>query len=194
MKRVKATVFASGAGSNFQAIMENTTTANYISLLVCDKPGAAVIEKAKTFGVPTVVFNPNDFATKADYEQLLLEKLQSFQIDWIFLAGYTKIIGPTLLKPYEGKIVNIHPSLLPEFPGLDAIGRAYRSEATKTGVSIHFVDEGMDTGPIIMQKEIPILPNDTVETLAKRIHELEHALYPTVIRNLIQSDVANNTW
>src|SRR5699024_5414623 len=97
-----------------------------------------------------------------------------------------RLIGPTLLNAYEGKIINIHPSLLPKFPGLDAIGQAYRAKVKKTGVTIHYVDEGMDTGPIIAQEDVPIFPEDSLEQLENRIHEVEHRLYPQVIQSLIK--------
>ncbi|MBT2217450.1 phosphoribosylglycinamide formyltransferase [Virgibacillus dakarensis] len=184
MERKKAAVFASGAGSNFQAMMENKLVCDIV-LLVCDKPGATVIDKAKKFGIPVFVFDPKQYPTKLDYEQEILAKLQFAEAEWIFLAGYMRIIGPTLLKHYRKKIINIHPSLLPAFPGKDAIDQAYVAKAKTTGVTIHYVDEGIDTGPIIAQRQVEILPGDTKETLKMRIQRVEHQLYPQVINQIL---------
>lgn len=109
-----------------------------------------------------------------------------YEIEWIFLAGYMRLIGSTLLHAYEGKIINIHPSLLPKFPGLDAIGQALENKASVTGVTIHYVDEGMDTGPIIAQESLPIYSNESRDSLTERIQTIEHQLYPEVIKQLIK--------
>lgn len=182
---MKAAVFASGTGSNFQAIMESTNLPCQIVLLVCDKPDAPVIQKAKHFNIPTFVFDPSEYSRKEAYERQIEKKLEEARVDWIFLAGYMRIIGPTLLKKYEGKIINIHPSLLPQFPGKDAIGQALQARVDVTGVTVHYVDEGIDTGPIIAQESVSVSSEDTVETLQQKIQAIEHKLYPRVIRDLL---------
>ncbi|MDC3417491.1 phosphoribosylglycinamide formyltransferase [Aquibacillus salsiterrae] len=187
MKKVKLAVFASGTGSNFVTIAKEVAAGNLdceISLLVCDKQDAKVLEKAKTFGVSTFVFNPKDYTGKAEFEQEILVKLQEFEIDWLILAGYMRLIGQTLLAAYPSRIVNIHPSLLPAFPGKDAIGQALAYGVKITGVTVHFVDEGMDTGQIIDQEQIRINDGEDRESLQRRIQEIEHRLFPEVIRNL----------
>ncbi|WP_087974670.1 phosphoribosylglycinamide formyltransferase [Oceanobacillus rekensis] len=186
MSKIKAAVFASGTGSNFEAMMESVYLACDIALLVCDKPGAIVLEKAEKYGVPTFVFDAKQFPSKADYEKVILEKLEKMKISWIFLAGYMRIAGPTLLRGYEGRIVNIHPSLLPAFPGMDAIGQAFQAGVEATGVTVHYIDEGIDTGPIIAQETVAILKEDTEESLKKRIQKVEHELYPKVINQLLE--------
>lgn len=186
MSKVRAAVFASGTGSNFEAIMSDGDLPCEISLLVCDKPKAAVIEKAKAFGVETFVFDAKQYKQKADYEAEIVEALQKNNVEWIFLAGYMRLAGATILEAYEGKIINIHPSLLPAFPGIDAIGQAFNAGGAETGVTVHYIDEGMDTGPIIEQETVPILSNDTKETLQKRIQIVEHRLYPKVIRQILR--------
>ena len=186
MTKPKAAVFASGTGSNFQALMDTTNLACDITLLVCDQAEAGVIEKAAKRKVPTFIFNSKAYSSKEAYEKQLVQKLQEANISWIFLAGYMRIVGPTLLHAFEKKIVNIHPSLLPDFPGKDAIGQAFASDVETTGVTVHFIDEGIDTGPIIAQESIAILPNDTEETLKQRIQRVEHALYPKVINELLR--------
>jgi phosphoribosylglycinamide formyltransferase-1 len=188
MIRVKAAVFASGTGSNFEAIMKHSDLPCDIALLVCDKPQAKVIEKAQTLGIEAFVFDTKKFAQRAEYEAEIVQALKKHGIEWIFLAGYMRLIGETLLQAYEGRIINIHPSLLPLYPGLDAIGQAFEAGAAETGVTIHFVDEGMDTGPIISQETVPILENDTKAVLQKRIQEAEHRLYPEVIKQLLKSE------
>ncbi|WP_077324461.1 phosphoribosylglycinamide formyltransferase [Virgibacillus siamensis] len=186
MSTIKAAVFASGTGSNFQAIMEKNNLHCEVVLLVCDKPCAGAVEKAEKFGVPTLLFEPKSFASKAEYEAMLVERLTEAGVTWIFLAGYMRIAGPTLLEAFETKIINIHPSLLPDFPGKDAIGQAFEAGVAVTGVTVHYIDEGIDTGPIIAQEPVDVFPGDTEETLKKRIQTVEHHLYPEVINQLMR--------
>lgn len=188
MTKVRAAVFASGTGSNFEAMMEQQHDLNCeIVLLVCDKPGAKVLEKAERFGVPTFVFDAKAYDSKEAYEQKIVEQLQAVNVTWIFLAGYMRLVGRTLLRAFEGRMINIHPSLLPAFPGLDAIGQAYEAGVKVTGVTVHYIDEGMDTGPIIAQEALEVFPEDTRETLQIKIQQVEHKLYPQVIKQLIKS-------
>lgn len=185
MSKQKAAIFASGTGSNFEAIMDKTNLACDVVLLVCDKPKATVIEKANSLVVPTYVFEPKKSVSKEAYEQNLVEKLREEKVDWIFLAGYMRIVGSTLLQAFEGRIINIHPSLLPAFPGKDAIGQAFRAGVQTTGVTVHYVDAGIDTGPIIAQQNVPVLPEDTEDILKDRIQQVEHSLYPEIVNQLI---------
>lgn len=185
MSMKRAAVFASGTGSNFGAIMEAGELDCDIVLLVCDKQEAKVLEKAVYYDVPTFVFDAKNYDSKEAYEMEILKQLHKAKVEWIFLAGYMRLIGPILLNAYEGKMINIHPSYLPAYPGKDAIGQAIRAQVTSTGVTIHYVDEGMDTGTIIAQERVEVLPDDTVETLSERIHEVEHRLYPRVIKQLM---------
>jgi phosphoribosylglycinamide formyltransferase-1 len=188
MTKVRAAVFASGTGSNFQAIMEAHDDLHCeIVLLVCDQPGAIVLEKARKFGVPTFIFDPKAYDSKEAYEQEIVDELQISGVSWIFLAGYMRLVGKTLLQAFEGRTINIHPSLLPAFPGIDAIGQAFDAGVKTTGVTVHYIDEGIDTGPIIAQESLEVLPEDTRETLQKRIQKIEHKLYPEVIKKLIES-------
>lgn len=182
----KVAVFASGSGSNFEAMLEKDDLTRHIGALICDKPGAPVIQRAQEYHIPVCLLSPGDFGSKAAYEREVLSYLQEKDITWIVLAGYMRLIGPTLLEAFRGKIVNIHPSLLPAFPGLDATGQALRADVSETGVTVHYVDPGMDTGPIITQQKVPILPNDTKETLQMRLQKVEHTLYPDTIETLIK--------
>lgn len=184
----KLAIFASGAGSNYDAVMQatkNDILDAEVSLLVCDKPNAKVVEKAKKNGTPTFVFDPKQYRNKSMFEAKIVDVLQEEAIDWIVLAGYMRLIGETLLRPFEEKMINIHPSLLPSFPGLDAIGQAFDAGVKVTGVTVHYVDEGMDTGKIISQAAVSIEDGMTKKDLQKAIQSVEHMLYPQAIQKLI---------
>ncbi|MBL4952293.1 phosphoribosylglycinamide formyltransferase [Neobacillus sp. YIM B02564] len=181
-------IFASGSGSNFQAIVEAVRAeelAAKICLLVCDNPKAYVLERARKARIPTFVFQPREYASKEEFEQQIVTQLKERNAEFIALAGYMRLVGPTLLREYEGRIVNIHPSLLPEFPGKDAIGQALAANAKWSGVTIHFVDQGMDTGPIIVQERIRIADDETRESLQRKIQDTEHKLYPAILQMLL---------
>ena len=185
----KLAVFASGTGSNYDAMMKAVQQGSLdaeISLLICDQPNAAVIQKAKHYGTDVYVFDRKNYDTKEAFEAAMVTTLQKYQIDWIILAGYMRLIGETLLQPYQGRIINIHPSLLPSFPGLDAIGQAFEAGVKITGVTIHYVDEGMDTGKIIAQEAVKLEENMTKEELQHAIQRTEHMLYPRTIQQLIK--------
>jgi phosphoribosylglycinamide formyltransferase-1 len=182
-------VFASGTGSNFLAINEaiknGELDANLV-LLVSDKPYCKAVENANIIGIKTFVFEPKTYRYKSDYEKEILKLLKELNIALIILAGYMRLIGDTLLKEYPHRILNIHPSLLPLYKGKDAIGQALKDNAVQTGVTVHYVDEGMDTGRVIAQEETYILDNEERHTLEKRVHEIEHKLYPEVIQKVLE--------
>ncbi|WP_456272593.1 phosphoribosylglycinamide formyltransferase [Bacillus sp. AK031] len=183
-------VFASGSGTNFQSIVDSVHSGKLqakIEMLVCDKEEAFVIERAKAAGIATFVFNPKDYSSKAEFEQEIAGKLQGRGVDFIVLAGYMRLIGPVLLEQFSGRIVNIHPSLLPAFPGKDAIGQAINAGVKITGVTVHFVDEGMDTGPIIAQEAVRVSPFDTRATLHRKIQEMEHHMYPETLTHIFMT-------
>ena len=189
---MRLAIFASGSGSNFQAIVDEVTAGNIpatVDLLVCDRPSAHVVQRAEAMDVPTLVLRPKDFPSRESYEKNILEQLTSRHIDLIVLAGYMRLLTNVLVESYAERIVNIHPALLPAFPGLDGIGDALAYGVKVTGVTVHFVDMGMDTGPIIAQEAVPVLPDDDRESLANRVHQVEHALYPEVIRWIAEGRV-----
>jgi len=189
MKRLA--VFASGNGSNFEAIVcgcERGEVAAEVVLMVCDRPGAYVVERARAHGVPAFVFDPHDFATKAEYETRILEELRRARVDLICLAGYMRIVSQVLLEPYEGRMVNIHPSLLPAFKGAHAIRDAFEYGVKVFGVTIHFVDSGMDSGRIVSQTAVPYEGGDMAE-LETMIHAAEHELYNRTINKLIKERI-----
>ncbi|WKA51975.1 phosphoribosylglycinamide formyltransferase [Planococcus liqunii] len=182
----KIAVFASGNGSNFQAIADAVQAGKLeadLVLVVTDRPKAFVVERAKKAGIASFAFVPKEYDSKQLYEEMLKEKLQSLGVEWVVLAGYMRLIGPVLLEAYENRIINIHPSILPAFPGKDAIGQTMASEAEKAGVTVHYVDAGMDTGQIIAQQSFAIANRDR-EAVEQEIHAIEHRLYPATLQRL----------
>lgn len=185
----KIAVFASGSGLNFQAIQESIERGELnanIEVVVTDKPNAYVVKRAEKFGIPVFAFSPKDYASKATYESEIVKILKQKAVEWIVLAGYMRLIGDTLLTEYPNKIVNIHPSLLPAFPGKDAIGQAMEHGVKVTGVTVHYVDEGMDTGPIIAQRAVEVVDGNR-EATEERIHKVEHELYPKTLKKLFEN-------
>lgn len=183
---VKVAVFASGSGSNFQAIQESIERGELqaeIKLVVTDKPAAYVVTRANDKQIPVLALSPKEFDSKDAYETAIIAKLQELDIEWIVLAGYMRLVGAVLLEAYPSRIVNIHPSLLPSFPGKDAIGQAVAHGVKVTGVTVHYVDEGMDTGPIIAQESVRVIEGD-LEATETVIHKVEHQLYTSALNQL----------
>ena len=176
----KIAVFASGNGSNFQVIAEQFP----VEFVFSDHRDAYVLERADKLGVKSYAFELREFDSKAAYEQAIVDLLEAQQIDLVCLAGYMKIVGPTLLSAYEGRIINIHPAYLPEFPGAHGIEDAWQAGVSESGVTIHWVDSGVDTGKIIQQVRVPRLADDTIESFEERIHAAEYQLYPQVLESL----------
>ena len=184
----KIAVFASGSGTNYEAIAQACADGRLdaeVSILICDKPGAGVIERAGRFGTPVMEFNPKDFASKADFETIIAGKLDALGVELVCLAGYMRIIGDVLLKRYGGRIINIHPSLLPAFKGAHAVEQAVEYGVKVYGITIHWVDESLDGGRIIAQKAFEYDGNDPEE-----VHRLgqviEHSLYVDTIKKLLK--------
>lgn len=183
----KIAIFASGTGTNFEAIADNIDSGVLdasIELLVVDQKKAKVIEKGQKRNIETLVLSPKDFNSKAEYEKAILKRLKEKEVEWIILAGYMRIVSDVLLNAYENHIINIHPSLLPDFRGLDAIGQAYAAHASKMGVTIHYIDSGLDTGSIIAQEGFDVDPSWSKDECERRIHEIEHVLYTNTLKKL----------
>lgn len=176
----KIAVFASGNGSNFQVIAEQFP----VEFVFSDHRDAYVLERAEKLGVTAHAFELKEFDSKVDYEKAIVALLEKYDIDLVCLAGYMKIVGTTLLKAYEGRIINIHPAYLPEFPGAHGIDDAWEADVDQSGVTIHWVDSGVDTGTVIKQVRVPRLAGDTIESFEARIHENEYKLYPEVLESL----------
>ncbi|MFB0831948.1 phosphoribosylglycinamide formyltransferase [Brevibacillus laterosporus] len=185
---MRIAVFASGSGSNFEAIVQATRDGRLpfveVALLVCDQAQAYAIKRAERLGIPVFLFSAKDYVSKEACEQEILVQLKQEEIDFIVLAGYMRLIGNVLLTSYQRRMINLHPSLLPAFPGKDAIKKAWEYGVKVMGATVHFVDEGMDTGPIIDQEVIFVHKEDTEESLQQKIHEVEHRLLIRVLQGL----------
>lgn len=187
---MKIAVFASGNGSNFEAIAKSMNQGEIegaIVLVFSDRTEAYVLERAKSLQIPVRSFSPKQFTNKVEYEREILKELEAKEVELLVLAGYMRLIGPTLLNAYPNRILNIHPALLPEFPGLHGIRDAFEAGVKQTGVTVHYVDNGVDTGPILAQKRVNIEENETLASLELKIHQAEHQLYPEVIQDVIQA-------
>lgn len=178
-------VLASGRGSNFQSIINEIASQRLkaeIVLLITDNPSAFAIERAKKHIIEYLVILPKEYRSRDDYFVKIAEELKKRDVGLVVLAGFMRIIGKSLINAFPNRIMNIHPALLPSFPGLHGQRQALEYGVKISGCTVHFVDEGMDTGPIIIQAAVPVLQNDTEETLSERILRYEHNIYPEAIR------------
>ena len=177
-------VLASGRGSNLQSIVEAIDAGKIkakIGVVVTDKPEAKALQRAKEAGIPAICVDRKKFADKESFEKELVRTLKEHQVELVILAGFMRILSPYFVHSFKDKIMNIHPSLLPAFAGAHAHRDVLTYGVKVSGCTIHFVDDGMDSGPIILQESVPVLDDDTEETLAARVLEKEHVLYPKAI-------------
>lgn len=186
----------SGSGSNLQALIDaeaqhELTGASLVGV-ISNQPNAGGLERAKHAQIPTAVLNHKAFVSRQDYEQALLEKISQWSPDLIVLAGFMRVLTGTFVTPWLGRILNIHPSLLPAYPGLDTHARALAAGDTHHGASIHFVTEALDGGPLIAYGQVPILGSDTAQTLAARVLSIEHQIYPKVVALFAQGRLSYN--
>jgi phosphoribosylglycinamide formyltransferase-1 len=186
MKKPKLAVLVSGRGSNLQAIIDNIekgTLSAELAVVVSDQADAYALERARKHNVPAVHISAKGFKGKRnDYDALLVKELRKRNVELVCLAGFMRIITPTLIKAFPNRTLNIHPALLPSFPGLHVQKAAIDHGVKFSGCTVHFVDEGMDTGPIIVQAVVPILDNDTEDSLSERILKQEHKIYSRAIQ------------
>lgn len=183
-------ILGSGRGSNFEAIAAAIAAGRLDARVACvisDVPDALILERARRAGIPALHVDPAPFKTKLEgaAEMRVVELLRAHAVELVVLAGFMRIIKTGLLSAYAGRIINIHPSLLPAFPGLEAWRQALAYGVQVTGCTVHFVDAGVDTGRIILQRAVPVLPDDTPESLHARIQEQEHQAYPAAIARLL---------
>lgn len=181
----RVAILISGRGSNFEAIYKNSLKkdANYeIVVVISNKKKAPGLQKAAEYGLDAFHVSPAKYRTKSDYEKEIIAILDKYKVDLVCLAGYMKIIGSELLETYKNRMMNIHPALLPSFPGLDAQQQAVDYGVKISGCTVHFVEAGVDSGPIILQKAVPVEPTDDAETLSHRILKLEHEIYSAAVR------------
>lgn len=184
-------MFVSGEGTNLQAILGYAVGCPgwivEVALVVTDKPWCRAVQRALGAGAPVFAAEPKAFPSRSAYERAILRELRAHGVDGIALAGYMRIVGSDILEAYPNRILNLHPSLLPAFPGRSAIADALSAGVTETGVTVHYVDAGVDTGPIIAQWRVPVTEGMELGTLTQRVHEVEHHLYPAVIGQVASS-------
>lgn len=179
-------VFASGNGSNFQAIAERLQEGPHrVACLVCDRKGAFAFERARSLDIPSY-YVPYPGRRREEVEAEMLGILQDHDIALVVLAGFMRLLTPVLVDAYAGRIVNIHPSLLPKYPGTSAIEESFSSEDEELGITIHYVDHGMDSGPIIARRSLPRVSGESLDQAEARIHALEHLTYPEVVMNILE--------
>jgi phosphoribosylglycinamide formyltransferase 1 len=181
----RVAVLASGAGSNLQALLDDHVVGPQIVLVVSDNPTAGALDRARGRGVRAVSLDRSRYATREAFDRALEALLEDEAIEFILLAGFMRILGPGVVRAFSERILNVHPSLLPAFPGAHAPRDALEWGAKVTGVTIHLVDEEVDHGPIVAQEAVPVLPDDTEETLHARIQGVEHRLFPAAARLLL---------
>lgn len=184
-------VLASGRGSNFRALAEAArggVLGGEIVVLACDRPDAGALEHARRFGIPAEWPDPGLLRTRLSEaaERVWVERLRSHHVDTVLLAGFMRVLHGTFLDAFPGRVLNLHPSLLPAFPGVDAIAHAFAHGVRVTGCTVHLVSQPVDEGPILAQVAVPVDEDDTLETLTARIHEAEHVLYPRTVRSFLE--------
>ncbi|MFH1502474.1 MAG: phosphoribosylglycinamide formyltransferase [Candidatus Eisenbacteria bacterium] len=194
MTRLRVGVLASGRGSNLQAILDASRRGEIdadVVVVISDVADAHALQRAADAGVPALHIHPGRFRTKLEpeAEAAYARSLEEHVVDVVALAGFMRILHDDFLERFAGRIVNVHPSLLPSFPGLDAQGQAFEYGVKWTGATVHFVDAGVDTGPVILQAAVPVEPGDTRDTLAARILEQEHAIYPRALQYIAEGRV-----
>jgi phosphoribosylglycinamide formyltransferase-1 len=184
-------VLASGSGTNLQAILDKLHGGGEIEVVGVgsDKPAAGALERGCKAGVETAVFPGAAYADRSARDEAMGDWIESREADLIVLAGYMQLLSASFVQRFRNRVVNIHPALLPAFPGLDAIGQALAAEVETTGVTVHFVDEGVDTGPAIARREVPVPPGVRREELEAAVHAVEHELYPEAIRMIAEGRV-----
>ncbi len=177
-------VLASGQGTNLEAILEAVERgeiAGQVVLVISDRPEAPALVRAAKRQINNLYFNPKEYGSREEYDQALIDELEKVQVDLVVLAGYMRLLTSKFISAFPLKIINIHPSLLPAFPGLDGVEQASDYGVKVTGCTVHFVDDGLDSGPVILQEAVPVIQHETVQTLHQRIHAAEHRLYPTAV-------------
>ena len=191
MSAFRIVVLASGSGTNLQAILDKLHGQGTVEVVGVgsDKPAAGALERGRRAGVETAVFAAGDYADRAARDEAMGDWIEAREAGLVVLAGYMQLLSAPFVARFRNRVVNIHPALLPSFPGLDAIGQALAAGVETTGVTVHFVDEGVDTGPVIAQREVPVPAGVAREELEAAVHAVEHELYPEAIRMIAEGRV-----
>ena len=182
-------VLVSGSGTNLQALMDDPAIRPHLSLVLSDRPGIRALDRAESAGIPTAVVEPGAFPDRETFDQAVLDLFQDRTIDALVSAGYLRVLGKRVLDVYEGRWLNVHPALLPSFPGMHGVRDALEYGVRVTGVTVHLVDEGTDTGPIVLQEALEVRPDDDWDSLEPRIHAVEHRLLPRAVRALLDERI-----
>ena len=188
----KLAIFVSGAGTNMQHLINechNGRIPAQVGVVICDNPEAKAIARARNYGVNVIVIDRKQFQDKALFETELARAVDYAKADYLVLAGFMRILSVDFVRKYKGKIINIHPSLLPAFPGAHGIRDAFEAKVPETGVTVHWVDEGVDTGPAILQKKVAVSPEDTLETLEEKVHAVEYEIFPEALRKILRREI-----
>lgn len=191
--RLRLGVLISGRGSNLQALIDAASDPTYpaeVALVISNKPDAAGLDRARAAGIPTLVLKPRDFADKAAHEAAMIAALEAAGVGLVCLAGYMRLLSPVFVTAWHNRLINIHPSLLPAFPGLDTHARAIEAGVRFHGCTVHYVRVEMDTGPIIVQAAVTVADDDNPDSLAARVLEQEHKAYPLAVRLIAEGRVA----
>lgn len=182
-------VLASGSGTNLQALLDDEVVGPQVVLVVSDRPEARALRRARDHEVATVVVEPSGFPSREEFDDAAAAVLEDAHVDVVVLAGFMRVLGPGFIRRFAGGIVNVHPALLPSFPGAHAVQDAMDYGVKVTGVTVHLVDEGVDTGPIILQEPVEVRDGEDWDALEKRIHEVEHRLLPRAVRAMAEGRV-----
>jgi phosphoribosylglycinamide formyltransferase-1 len=186
-------VLVSGTGSNLQAILDAIGAGSLsaeVKVVISNRPDALALERARAAGVPALAIPHRDFETREAFDRAVVAALREAGVDWVVLAGFMRVLTEELLNAYAGRVINIHPALLPAFPGVNAAAQALAYGVKITGCTVHFVELGVDTGKIIAQRAVPVEPNDDLGSLSARIHGAEHELFVSVLRDIAAGRIA----
>ena len=186
-------IFVSGNGSNLQALIDAEQSGNLsdgeIKLVVCDQPDAFAMIRAQKANIPVFLQEGEGYVSREEYDQAIIKRLKKDKIELIILAGFMRILSGHFVNEYKNKILNIHPALLPDFKGANGIKDAYEANVDVTGVTVHFVTEELDSGPVILQEKVPIEKDDTLEKLEEKIHKVEHEMYPEAVKLFVDGQI-----
>jgi phosphoribosylglycinamide formyltransferase-1 len=182
-------VLVSGSGTNLQALLDHPVCGPRIALVLSDRPRVKALERAESHGVESAVLDPKDFDGRASFDRAVADLLRDRGVDVVVTAGYMRLLGPAVLEAYGGRWLNVHPSLLPAFPGMRGVADALDYGVRVTGVTVFLVDEGMDTGPVVSQEAIEVHEDDDWDSLEARVHEVEHRLLPAATAALVEGRI-----
>ncbi len=185
MNKINIGVIVSGSGSNFQSIIDQTENGNLdavIKVVICNNPDAYALERAKKHNIPSVIIDHKDFKDRNEFDEKMIKVLKSYSVELVIMAGFMRVLTPLFIKAFHMRIMNIHPAILPSFQGIHAQERAFDYGVKFSGCSVHFADEGVDTGPVIIQSVVPVYDDDTADTLQERILKEEHRIFPQAIQ------------